>query len=143
MSTVEKAIAIAVRAHAGQRDKAGRPYILHPLRVMHGCASDDERIVAILHDVLEDTEVTEADPRQAGFGDEVIGALLCLTKTEGENYGDFIGRVMPNPLARRVKTLDLLDNMDCSRLASFDDKDAARMRRYVAALARLRDHEAT
>jgi len=141
MSTLEKAIAIAVSAHAGQRDKAGRPYILHPLRVMHGCASDDERIVAILHDVLEDTEVTEADLRQEGFGDEVIAALLCLTKAEGENYGDFIGRVMPNPLARRVKTLDLLDNMDCSRLASFDDKDAARMKRYVAALARLRDLE--
>jgi len=143
MSTLEKAIAIAVGAHAGQRDKAGRPYILHPLRVMHGCASDDERIVAILHDVLEDTEVTEADLRQAGFGDELIAALRCLTKAEGEHYADFIGRLMPNPLARRVKTLDLLNNMDCSRLTTFDDKDAARMQRYVAALARLREPRAT
>lgn len=138
MSDLERAIAIAVAAHAGQRDKADRPYILHPLRVMHGCSSDSERIVAVLHDTLEDTDVTQARLRHEGFSDEIIQALLCLTKAKGDDYHEFISRVMTNRLAHKVKMLDLLDNMDCSRLATFDERDAARMKRYVDALARLR-----
>ena len=141
MSDLERAIAIAVAAHRGQHDKAGRPYILHPLRVMHGCTTDEERIVAVLHDVLEDTGVTASDLRQEGFGEGVIAALECLTKREGEAYEAFISRVAINPLARKVKIRDLLDNMDCTRLPTFGEGDALRMTRYVQALARLRAND--
>jgi (p)ppGpp synthase/HD superfamily hydrolase len=141
MSNLEQAITIAVTAHRGQRDKAGQPYILHPLRVMQHCATDEERIVAVLHDVLEDTEVTASDLRREGFDEDIIEALACLTKVQDEAYDAFISRVMTNPLARRVKVNDLLDNMDCTRLPVFGEGDAARMKRYVQALARLRAGE--
>lgn len=138
MSDLEKAISIAVTAHRGQRDKAGQPYILHPLRLMQKCSTEAEMIVAVLHDVIEDTDVTIDHLEQEGFNAEVIQALRCLTKTKGEHYPDFIERVSKNQLARRVKIVDLTDNMDASRLTSFTDADAARMKRYIAALAYLR-----
>ena len=138
MSDLEKALCIAVTAHRGQRDKAGRPYILHPLRLMQKCSTEAEMIVAVLHDVIEDTDVTTDHLEREGFDAEVIQALRCLTKTKGEHYPDFIERVSKNQLARRVKILDLTDNMDASRLTSFTDADAARMKRYIAALAYLR-----
>ncbi|QBE65959.1 HD domain-containing protein [Pseudoduganella lutea] len=141
MADLEKAIALAVAAHAGQKDKAGKPYILHPLRVMHRCTNETEQMVAVLHDVLEDTDITGADLRRQGIPDEVIRAVECLTKREGEAYEAFISRVSTDRLARRVKIADLLENLDGSRLASFGEHDAARMARYVAALARLRAEE--
>ena len=138
MGTIETALSIAVDAHRGQRDKAGKPYILHPLRLMHKCATDAEMIVAVLHDVMEDTEVTAGNLEREGFGQDVIQALQCLTKVKGESYPDFIKRVSANGLARKVKMLDLADNMDCSRLSTFTDADAARMKRYTEAMAYLR-----
>lgn len=138
MGTIETALSIAVAAHRGQRDKAGKPYILHPLRLMHKCATETEMIVAVLHDVLEDTEITADQFEREGFGQDVIQALECLTKVKGESYPDFIKRVSTNPLARRVKLLDLADNMDRSRLSTFTDADAARMERYPDAMAYLR-----
>jgi len=105
---------------------------------MQKCTSETEQIVAVLHDVLEDTEVTSTDLQQQGFSSEVIQALHCLTKVDGENYPDFIDRVATNPLATKVKILDLIDNMDCSRLTAFGDSDAARMQRYANALIKLR-----
>src|SRR4051794_32968482 len=94
---LESAIAVAVEAHRGQMDKSGQPYILHPLRVMFRCETDAERTVAVLHDVVEDTSVTVDDLRRAGFGEDVLAALDCVTKREGEGYEAFVERAAANP----------------------------------------------
>ncbi|QAT82840.1 GTP pyrophosphokinase [Corallococcus coralloides] len=138
MPTLEDAIALAVAAHQGQRDKAGQPYILHPLRVMLRLSSDAERTVAILHDVVEDTPYTLERLRGLGYPEDVLSALDCLTKREGEGYEAFIERLRPHPLARRVKLADLEDNMDVRRLKDVTHKDTERLSRYVAAWTRLR-----
>lgn len=138
MHPLESAIRMALDAHAGQRDKAGQPYILHPLRVMQRCDTDTLRIIAVLHDVIEDSAVTLDDLERLGFALEVRDALQCLTKHRGEDYDAFIERVLANPLAARVKEADLLDNMDRSRLAAFTEEDEARMAKYARALKRLR-----
>ncbi|WNG42442.1 GTP pyrophosphokinase [Archangium violaceum] len=138
MPTLEDAIALAVEAHRGQRDKAGQTYILHPLRVMFRLETETERMVAVLHDVVEDSPWTLERLRELGYPEEVLGALDCLTKREGETYEAFIERVRPHPLARRVKLADLEDNMDVRRLAAVTSKDAERLARYRAAWARLK-----
>ncbi|WPB75098.1 GTP pyrophosphokinase [Archangium violaceum] len=137
--TLEDAIALAVEAHRGQRDKAGQTYILHPLRVMMRLETDTERMVAILHDVVEDTPWTLERLRGLGYPEEVLSALDCLTKREGETYEAFIERVLPHPLARRVKRADLEDNMDVRRLLAVTPRDAERLARYRAAWARLQE----
>lgn len=135
---LEDAIALAVQAHRGQRDKAGQTYILHPLRVMLRLETDAERMVAVLHDVVEDSAWTLEQLRALGYPEEVLGALDCLTKREGESYEAFIERVRPHALARRVKLADLEDNMDVRRLVAVTPKDAERLARYRAAWARLK-----
>ncbi|WP_200954083.1 guanosine-3',5'-bis(diphosphate) 3'-pyrophosphohydrolase [Massilia sp. Root351] len=105
---------------------------------MMQCETEAPRIVAVLHEVIEDSDTTPATLRELGFSDEIIGALACLTKQKGEDYFAFITRAMSNPLARRVKELDLIDNMDASRLTELTDADAVRMRKYIAALSKLR-----
>lgn len=136
---VEKAIGIAVTAHRGQRDKSGAPYILHPLRLMSRMETDAERIVAVLHDVIEDTNVTADDLRREGFTEEVLDALACVTKThEEESYAAFIRRAAANPIARRVKLADLEDNLDARRLGEVTDKDAKRMTKYLCAWRELK-----
>jgi (p)ppGpp synthase/HD superfamily hydrolase len=139
MPTLEDAIALAVEAHRGQRDKAGQTYILHPLRVMMRLETEAEQMAAILHDVVEDTPYTLERLRELGYPEEVLGALDCLTKREGESYEAFIERVRPHPLARRVKLADLEDNMDVRRLVAVTPKDAERLARYRAAWARLKE----
>lgn len=136
--TLEDAIALAVEAHRGQRDKAGQTYVLHPLRVMMRLETETERMVAVLHDVVEDSPWTLERLREAGYPEEVLGALDCLTKREGETYEAFIERVLPHPLARRVKRADLEDNMDVRRLPSISEKEASRLARYRAAWERLK-----
>jgi (p)ppGpp synthase/HD superfamily hydrolase len=138
MPTLEDAIALAVEAHRGQRDKAGQTYILHPLRVMMRLETEAERMAAILHDVVEDTPYTLERLRELGYPEEVLGALDCLTKRDGETYEAFIERVRPHPLARRVKLADLEDNMDVRRLVTVGAKEAERLARYRAAWARLK-----
>lgn len=139
MPTLEDAIALAVEAHRGQRDKAGQTYILHPLRVMMRLETEPERMAAILHDVVEDTPYTLERLRELGYPEEVLGALDCLTKRDGESYEAFIERVRPHPLARRVKLADLEDNMDVRRLLSVGPKETERLARYRAAWARLKE----
>jgi (p)ppGpp synthase/HD superfamily hydrolase len=139
MPTLEDAIALAVEAHRGQRDKAGQTYILHPLRVMMRLETDAERMAAILHDVVEDTPYTLERLRELGYPEEVLGALDCLTKREGESYEAFIERILPHPLARRVKLADLEDNMDVRRLPTVGSKETERLARYRAAWARLKE----
>ena len=138
MSTLEKAIEIATEAHQGQFDKAGRDYIGHPLRVMEMGKSEEEKIVGVLHDVIEDTDWTFEKLAEEGFSDEVIAALRCVTKiSENENYDDFIDRVKKKPLAVAVKINDLTDNMDIRRLPYLSDKDVKRLKKYLKAYKRL------
>jgi (p)ppGpp synthase/HD superfamily hydrolase len=137
MSTLERAIAIAAAAHAGQVDKAGAPYILHPLRVMLSCMTIDERIVAVLHDVVEDTGVTLVDLEREGFAPHVLAALAAVTKAEGEAYTDFVLRAAADPIGRHVKLADLRDNSDLSRIASPSARDHERVAKYQLAIAIL------
>ena len=137
MITLESAIALAAKAHAGQKDLAGEPYILHPLRVMLKVASEPERIVAILHDVVEDTNHTLDDLRLAGCSPEVVDAVDRLTRREGEDYFDYVARAAEHPLARRVKIADLEDNMEWRRLKGRTDVDRDRLARYAEAYRRL------
>lgn len=140
MSTLERAIKIAANGHAGQVDKAGAPYILHPLRVMLGLKTNEERIVAVLHDVAEDVPGwTFERLRQEGFSEEVIAALDSVTKRaeEEEDYDAFVRRAAANPIGRRVKMADLRDNCDLSRIAEPTAKDHERIAKYRRAIAWL------
>ena len=138
MSTLERAIEIATEAHKGQYDKAGNDYIGHPLRVMDMGRTEEEKIVGVLHDVVEDTEWTFAQLAAEGFSQEVIDALQCVTKlSENENYDDFIERVKKNSLATAVKINDLSDNMDIRRLPYLSDKDVKRLKKYLKAYKKL------
>ncbi len=101
-----KALGIAYKAHIGQLDKGGSPYILHPVRVALHCQTEDEKIVALLHDVVEDTSITFEDLKTEGLDDRLLEALKCLTKEEGEDYKAFIERVSTNRLATKVKIQD-------------------------------------
>jgi GTP diphosphokinase / guanosine-3',5'-bis(diphosphate) 3'-diphosphatase len=137
MSTIERAIQIAAIAHAGQVDKAGQPYILHPLRVMLRLEGTDERIAAVLHDVVEDTEVPLDALRQAGFSQAIIDAVEALTKRPGESRLDAAARAAINRIARAVKLADNAENMDLSRIANPTEKDFARIEEYKAVRALL------
>ncbi|HLL81001.1 MAG TPA: hypothetical protein VK420_00060 [Longimicrobium sp.] len=138
MHTLEDAIALAASAHRGQVDKAGQPYILHPLRLMLRLESDAERMTAVLHDVVEDTAVSLDQLAGLGYPREVLDALELLTRRPTDTYEAFIERVSGNALARRVKLADLEDNMDVRRLPAVTAKDAERLARYRAAWARLK-----
>lgn len=137
MATLERAIQIAAEAHAGQIDKAGQPYILHPLRVMLRMENEHERIVAVLHDVIEDTSVTLAQLAAEGFPAIVIDAVHELTKLLGESRLSAATRVARNPIALAVKLADNSDNMDMSRIAQPTAKDMARLEEYKAVRALL------
>ncbi|NLZ16862.1 MAG: HD domain-containing protein [Desulfobulbaceae bacterium] len=130
MSTLERAVAIAAQAHEGQKDKAGEPYILHPLRVMLRMHSEAGRIVAVLHDVVEDSEYTLDDIRAEGFTEEVITALAAITKQAGEGRIEAAKRAARHPLARAVKLADNADNADLGRIPAPSAKDLARMDEY-------------
>lgn len=139
MSTLEKAIEIATLAHKGQIDKAGEDYINHPLRVMSAGKTENEKIVGVLHDVIEDTDWTFEQLEKEGFSEEIISALRCVTKlSEDEPYDDFIARVKTNPLAIVVKINDLTDNMDIRRLTSINDVDIKRLKKYHKAYRQLK-----
>ncbi len=142
MSTVERAVAIAARAHEGQVDKAGAPYVFHPLRVMLRLETADERIVGVLHDVVEDTDVTMDHLRAEGFSETVLIALDSVTKRGGEVYMDFVQRAAANPIGRRVKLADLLDNSDVSRIARPTQRDFERLERYRLAIEVIRAMDA-
>lgn len=134
---LQKAINIATEAHTGQTDKAGAPYIEHSLRVMAAGKSTDEKIVGILHDVVEDTPWTFEELVAEGLPPHIIAALRCLTKLHDEPYEKYISRVKKNALATAVKLNDLTDNMDIRRLPYLSDKDIKRLKRYLKAYKRL------
>ena len=130
MPTIERAIEIAANAHAGQRDKAGQPYIFHPLRVMFRVNGEHEQMAAVLHDVVEDTAITIDDLAREGFPSEVLRAIAALTKLPGETRLEAAARAAADPVARKVKLADNAENMDLSRIPNPTDKDYARCREY-------------
>ena len=139
MATLERAIEIAAQTHAGQVDKAGQPYILHPLRLMLAVSSPEARMAAVLHDVVEDSggKVRFETLRAEGFSEAVVAAIEALTKRDGEDYEAFIRRLAPNPLAREVKLADLRDNSDLRRIAAPTERDRERIKKYRQAITYL------
>ncbi len=131
------AIAIARQCHASQVDKAGNPYIDHPLRVMQAGNTLTEKIVGVLHDAVEDSALTLMELTEAGFPEEIVAAIEAITKREDEPYEVYLSRVMTNPIALRVKIADMKDNMNLHRIAHPTAKDWARLRKYEAILPRL------
>jgi (p)ppGpp synthase/HD superfamily hydrolase len=130
MSTLERAIAIAAAAHTDQVDKAGAPYILHPLRVMLRQTTLEAQIVAVLHDVVEDSDWTLDQLRAEGFAAEIIEAVEAVTRQAEESYEEFVLRAGRNSIGRLVKLADLADNLDLTRIAQPTAKDLARLERY-------------
>lgn len=137
---LNKAIEIATRAHDGQVDKGGVPYIFHPLRVMLLGKNELERICAVLHDVVEDSDITFDVLRKEGFSEEVIAVLDCLTKRDGESYDDFISRILLNKTACHVKLADIRDNMNLARIENPTVKDEERIKKYGEATKRLQNN---
>ena len=136
---IEKSLHIALRAHAGKTDKAGGEYILHPLRVMAKMKTDVERSVALLHDVIEDSDIKAEQLLAEGIPAEVVEAVVCLSKNENEDYQDFVARTKKNELAARVKIADIEDNIDVLRLPALDEYDLARVQKYHIAWQFLND----
>ena len=135
---LDRAKAIATSAHEGQVDKAGKPYIEHPMRVMNMGKTVEEKIAGVLHDVVEDSEWTFEMLEKEGIPKDVMDALRCVTKlSEDEDYDHFIERVKTNPLAVKVKLNDLKDNMDITRLGEVTEKDLARLNKYIRASRQL------
>ena len=130
MATLERAIEIAAKFHSGQVDKAGQPYVLHPLRLMFAVRTPQERMAAVLHDVVEDTDMTLADLAREGFSQEVVAAVQALTKLTGESRIDAAYRASADPIARAVKLADVADNMDLLRIADPSERDFARLKEY-------------
>ncbi len=134
---IELAISIALEAHKGQLDKGGSPYILHPLAVMNRVETIEEKIVAVLHDVIEDTEVTIEQLRELGFSEEIVKAIGLLTRSEEESYEQFIEKTTTNRIARNVKIADIQENMNLSRIKSPTEQDYNRLEKYRKAMERL------
>jgi (p)ppGpp synthase/HD superfamily hydrolase len=134
-----RAIEIAVLAHSGQTDKAGAPYILHPLRVMFALQGNDAQIVGVLHDVVEDCPGWTFDRLRAeGFSQTVLRALASVTRNEDtEDYAAFVARAAADAIGRQVKRADVLDNLNGARLSEMSPKDLTRFNRYLKALAVL------
>lgn len=139
MSTLERAIAIAAEAHAGQVDKAGESYILHPLRIMMELQATEDRIVGVLHDVVEDNATWPLSALRAeGFSDAIIAAVDAVTRREDEDYEAFVRRAARNEIGRRVKLADLADNMKLMRIKTPGPDDHERTERYRKAQRILR-----
>ena len=130
---LDKAALICVTKHAGQRDKMGCAYFQHPMRVAMRCRTDEEKMVALLHDTIEDTDITAEYLLAEGFPQSVVDGILSVTKREGESYEDFVARAKQNPLGRVVKLHDLEDNLNIFRLTALDADMTARYNKYLAA----------
>ena len=138
---LERAVALAAKAHAGQRDKSGEPYVFHPLRMMLRCQTFEEKLVSVLHDVVEDTDYTIKDLRNEGCPEDVLIAIEHLSRRNDESYDEFIERVLSNSLARKVKIKDLEDNMNLLRYAEIDEKITEKLAKYHRAWRRAQEIE--
>lgn len=133
MADLERALQIAVKAHAGQKDKNGLSYIFHPIRVMTRCATSDAKMAALLHDVVEDCDVTFEDLEREGFSEHIITVLRLLTHEEDVSYEDYVQKIAGDATAIEVKIADLEDNSDIRRLREIDEKTTARLQKYLSA----------
>ena len=129
----DRALQIAIQAHREQKDKSGREYIMHSIRVAERCKNPRAKIVALLHDTIEDTGVTAEYLHSEGFPDEIVNSVLSVTKQDGETYDDFVRRAAEDAIGREVKIADLEDNMDIRRLQKITEDDVARFRKYLRA----------
>ena len=134
-------LVLATNAHAGQFDKSGAPYILHPLRVMHTLKTDDEELqcIALGHDIIEDTDVTYKDLVDAGISQRVIEGIAALTKLPGQTYDEYKKGVFANKDAMLVKMADLRHNSDLRRLKGVTEKDIKRTVKYMMFFQELKD----
>lgn len=130
---IDLALAIAKEAHKNQIDKAGCKYINHPIYVASHCSSEDEKIVALLHDTVEDTELTIKEIRSK-FGDIVADAVDAITHRSNESYDEYLTRLKQNKTAKQVKLQDILHNADISRIANPTPDDYKRLEKYKHAL---------
>ena len=137
MTLLEKAIEISTKAHKGQKDKTGKDYINHPMTVASMVNEDNEKIVAYLHDVVEDANITLADLKEVWFDNDVIEAIDAITKRDGENYEDYIYRVSHNKIAKQVKIADMTHNSDITRFDNPSQKDIERCEKYKKKLKSL------
>jgi (p)ppGpp synthase/HD superfamily hydrolase len=135
---IEKAVWIALHAHENQKDKAGNPYVMHPIRVAVKLQNDDEIAAAFLHDVLEDSDFTLDDLKKAGFNENVLKIVELMTKKDGDNYDDYIERIKEFAPAVRVKLADLEDNMNLMRIKNPELTDHERIEKYKKAYEFLR-----
>lgn len=135
----EKAMQIAIKVHRGQLDKGGNDYINHPVRVERRCACQEDRLVALLHDTIEDGNIASEYLLLVGFSQEVVDAVLSVSRKRGEDYFEFIQRCKANPIGRRVKICDLEDNMDITRLNELTEKDIERLKKYHKAYKMLNE----
>lgn len=132
--TLDNALRIATKVHTGQKDKAGVPYILHPIRIMNSMPDIEEKIIAILHDVVEDSDWTIKRLEVEGFSTRIMDAIDAITWRQGEDYKSYILRVGENELARKVKIEDLKDNLNLTRLVKITNEDAWRTAKYHRSL---------
>lgn len=131
MNLLELAITVALDVHRGQHDRYGHPYILHPLHVMLQMDTEEEMVAAALHDVVEDSEMTLDDLRAQGFPERIVEVVSLLTHDkDAMSYDDYVRRLKPNPIARKIKLADLQHNMDIRRLKEVGPKDATRLEKY-------------
>ena len=141
MLSLDKAIAFAVEKHAGQKDKGGNSYIRHVLRVMEKMDSEDEMVVAVLQDVLEDTNATEEDLKELGCTEAQIMAINALTKREGQTEEEYMKLILLSTTARKVKIFDIEDNMTLWRMKNrhhLEEKDLQRINKYMRMWSRLK-----
>lgn len=134
---LNKAIILATRAHQGMLDKEGNPYIFHSLRVMMTLEKEDERVVAILHDVLKNTDLYLSDLICIGLNENQIRAIEALTRARKETYNEYIDRISENEIATKVKIADLIDNMNVSKIPNPTKKDYDKVKKYKKAYKKL------
>ena len=135
----KKAMQLCFKYHKRQTDKSGLPYIHHPFHLAEQMTDEITTVVALLHDVIEDTRCTPKKLAKAGFGKEVLEALALLTHDPAVPYMDYVAKIKQNPVAKAVKLADLQHNSDTTRLDVVTDKDLARVEKYKAAMATLLD----
>lgn len=141
MNYLNRAIRLASIAHEDQVDKAGKPYILHPLRVMFKMETETEMIVAVFHDIMEDCEeITAYSLEKEGFSKEIVDTLIVLNRHNYANYEEYIHEVAKHPIAKKIKIADIEDNINILRLKYIEDKDLRRIEKYFKAYNYLKTH---
>ena len=135
----KKAMKLCFQAHKDQTDKSGIPYVFHPIHLAEQMKDEDTTVVALLHDVVEDTDYTLENLREIGFNQRVIAAIALMTHAEGVPYMDYVAKIKDNPIAKTVKLADLAHNSDITRMDVVDEKAIARVEKYAKAIRFLNE----